>query len=178
MLGDYPHVDGVWDVDSIGLIGLLASLNRGTDYYSLPLGAKTDFEIGARINPGSRAPDREAGRTLSKISAGATFLVTRPVYELAGLERLLDAIGGQVPVLAAVRPLASFEEAEYLAHEVPDVIIPPDTLTALEQAGPRAPDVGVDLAVQLASRLRGLVSGIVITPSTDIVATTRRIMAC
>ena len=36
----------------------------------------------------------------------------------------------------------------------------------------------MDLAVQLAARLRGLVSGIVITPSTDIVATTRRIMAC
>jgi 5,10-methylenetetrahydrofolate reductase len=97
---------------------------------------------------------------------------------LTGLERLLDAIGGQVPVLAAVRPLTSFEEAEYLAHEVPDVIIPPATLTVLEQAGPRAPDVGVDLAVQLAARLRGLASGIVITPSTDIVATTRRIMAC
>jgi homocysteine S-methyltransferase len=177
LLGDYPHVDGVWDVDSIGLIGLLASLNRGSDYYSLPLGAKTDFEIGARINPGSRAPEREAGRTLSKISAGATFLVTRPVYELAGLERLLDAIGGQVPVLAAVRPLTSFEEAEYLAHEVPDVLIPPATLTALERAGPGAPEVGVDLAAQLAAGLRGMVSGIVITPSTDIVATTRRIMA-
>jgi len=178
LLGDYPHVDGIWDVDSIGLIGLLASLNRGTDYYSLPLGAKTDFEIGARINPGSRAPGPEAARTLSKISAGATFLVTRPVYELAGLERLLEAIGGQVPVLAAVRPLTSFEEAEYLAHEVPDVIIPPATLTALERAGPRAPQVGLDLAVELGARLRGLISGIVITPSTDIVATTRRIMAC
>ena len=177
LLGDYPHVDGVWDVDSIGLIGLLASLNRGSDYYGLPLGAKTDFEIGARINPGSRAPEREAGRTISKISAGATFLVTRPVYELAGLERLLDAIGGQVPVLAAVRPLTSFEEAEYLAHEVPDVLIPPATLTALERAGPGAPEVGVDLAAQLAAGLRGMVSGIVITPSTDIVATTRRIMA-
>ena len=33
-------------------------------------------------------------------------------------------------------------------------------------------------AVQLAARLRGLVSGIVITPSTDIIAMTRRIMAC
>ena len=36
----------------------------------------------------------------------------------------------------------------------------------------------MDLAAQLAAGLRGLVSGIVITPSTDIVATTRRIMAC
>ena len=178
LLGDYPHVDGIWDVDSIGLIGLLASLNRGTDYYSLPLGAKTDFEIGARINPGSRDLDREAGRALSKISAGASFLITRPVYELTALERLLETIGGQVPVLAAVRPLTSFEEAEYLAHEVPDVIIPPGTLAALERAGDRAPEAGLDLASELVPRIRQLASGIVISPATDVVATASRLMRC
>jgi methionine synthase / methylenetetrahydrofolate reductase(NADPH) len=178
LLGDYPHVDGIWDVDSIGLIGLLASLNRGTDYYSLPLGAKTDFEIGARINPGSRDLDREAGRALSKISAGASFLITRPVYELTALERLLETIGGQVPVLAAVRPLTSFEEAEYLAHEVPDMIIPPGTLAALERAGDRAPEAGLDLASELVPRIRQLASGIVISPTTDVVATASRLMRC
>jgi methionine synthase / methylenetetrahydrofolate reductase(NADPH) len=177
LLGDYPHVDGVWDVDSVGLIGLLASLNQGTDYYSLPLGAKTDFEIGARINPGSRAPGREVERALPKIAAGATFLITRPVYELGALERLLGAIGGQVPVLAAVRPLTSFAEAEYLAHEVPDVSIPASTLAALERAGDAAAQAGVELAADLAARLRTLASGIVIAPTTDIVPTVRRIIS-
>jgi methionine synthase / methylenetetrahydrofolate reductase(NADPH) len=177
LLGDYPHVDGIWDVDSIGLIGLLACLNRGTDYYRLPLGAKTKFEIGARINPGSRDLEGEIRRALSKINAGATFLVTRPIYELTALEGLLEAIDGQVPVLAAVRPLTSFAEAEYLAHEVPDVIIPPDMLATLEQAGESAPQVGIDAAIQIASRIRGMACGIVITPSADIIATTRGIMA-
>jgi homocysteine S-methyltransferase len=177
LLGDYPHVDGIWDVDSIGLIGLLASLNRGTDYYGLPFGAKTEFEIGARINPGSRDLDREVSRTLSKITAGATFLVTRPVYELTALERLIKAVDGQVPVLAALRPLTSFEEAEYLAHEVPDVVIPPSTLTALERAGESAPQVGADLAVRTAAALREMTSGVVITPSADIIATAERISA-
>jgi homocysteine S-methyltransferase len=176
LLGDYPHVDGIWDVDSIGLIGLLANLNRGADYCGLPLGAKTDFEIGARMNPGNRALDREVSQTLSKIAAGATFLVTRPVYELTALERLLEAIDGQVPVLAALRPLTSFEEAEYLAHEVPDVIIPTGALDALERAGESAPRVGIDLAMQMAAGLRKMTSGIVITPATDILATTKEIM--
>ena len=178
LLGDYPHVDGIWDVDSIGLIELLASLNRGADHSGLQLAAKTDFEIGARINPGSRDPDRAAGRALSKIAAGAHFLLTHPVYELAGLEQLLDRIGGQVPVLAAVRPLTSFEEAEYLAHEVPDVTIPPDTLTALQRAGADAPRAGLDLAAALATRIKDLASGLVITPSADPVASTTMLMAC
>jgi homocysteine S-methyltransferase len=176
LIGDYPNVDGIWDVDSIGLIELLASLNRGTDYYRLPLGAKTDFEIGARINPGSRNPEREAGRALSKISAGASFLITRPVYELTALDRLLTAIDGRVPVLAAVRPLVSFEEAEYLAYEVPDVIIPPDTLTALERAGQDAPQAGLELAAELAVKIHQMASGMVIVPSTAVAATTQRLL--
>lgn len=177
LLGDYPHVDGIWDVDSIGLIGLLASLNSGTDYYGLPFGAKTEFEVGARVNPGSRDLDGEARRALDKIAAGTTFLVTRPVYELTALERLLEAIDGRVPVLAAVAPLSSFQEAEYLAHEVPDVVIPPATVASLQRAGENAPQVGIDLAVRMAAALKKMTSGIVITPTTDIVAATRQIMA-
>ena len=135
LVGDYPHVDGIWDVDSVGLIELLDSLNNGIDFYQLQLGSKTGFSPGGRINPGSSDPDREAERAVTKISAGAQFLITRPVYELSGLRRLLDAIGGRVPVLVAIRPLTSFEEAEYLQHEVPDVTIPTEILARLERAG-------------------------------------------
>jgi homocysteine S-methyltransferase len=128
------------------------------------------------MNPGNRALDREVSQTLGKIAAGATFLVTRPVYELTALERLLEAIDGQVPVLAALRPLGSFAEAEYLAHEVPDVIIPAGTLEALERAGESAPRVGIDLAMQMATELKKMTSGLVIAPTTDILATTKQIM--
>jgi methionine synthase / methylenetetrahydrofolate reductase(NADPH) len=171
LVGDYPHVDGIWDVDSVGLIELLSSLNDGIDYYRLQLGSKTDFSIGGRINPGSRDPEREAERALAKISAGAQFLITRPIYEPAGLRRLLDAIDGRVPVLAAVRPLASYEEAEYLRHEVPDVIIPAQTLACLEDAGPDAARAGVQLAADLAAEVRELTAGIVIAPGAEVPAT-------
>jgi methionine synthase / methylenetetrahydrofolate reductase(NADPH) len=177
LMGDYPHVDGIWDVDSVGLIELLSSLNDGIDYYRLQLGSKTDFSVGGRINPGSSDPEREADRALAKISAGAQFLITRPIYEPAGLGRLLDAIGGRVPVLAAVRPLASYEEAEYLRHEVPDVIIPAETLACLEQAGPDAARAGVQLAADLAAEVREPTGGIVIAPGTEVLATTTAILA-
>jgi methionine synthase / methylenetetrahydrofolate reductase(NADPH) len=171
LVGDYPHVDGIWDVDSVGLIELLSSLNDGIDYYRLQLGSKTDFSIGGRINPGSRDPEREADRALAKISAGAQFLITRPIYEPTGLRRLLDAIDGRVPVLVAVRPLASYEEADYLRHEVPDVIIPAQTLDRLEQAGPDAARAGIQLAADLAAEVRELTAGIVIAPGAEVPAT-------
>jgi methionine synthase I (cobalamin-dependent)/5,10-methylenetetrahydrofolate reductase len=178
LLGDYPHVDGVWDVDSIGLIELLANLNSGLDYYNLPLGAKAEFEVGARINPGSRALDTEISRTISKISAGATYLVTTPVYELSALRQLLAAVDGRVPVLATIRPLGSFAEADYLAHEVPDVIIPAPVLSAMERAGDAAAEAGLELAAGLVAELRHVTSGIVVAAGTDIVAATQYLLTC
>lgn len=177
LLGDYPHVDGVWEVDSLGLVELLAGLNNGDDYYGLPLPAKTEFEIGARVNPGSREPDREAARAVRKIEAGAQFLVTRPVYDADDLARLLDLIGRRVPVLAAVRPLTGFPEAELLAHEVPDVHIPARTLDALHRAGDRGAEVGLELALELVARIKDMADGIVLAPSRDPVGTVRTILA-
>lgn len=170
LLGDYPHVDGIWDVDSIGFIELLANLNQGLDYNGLGLPSKTNFNIGARINPGSTNMDRATARTLEKITAGAHFLVTRPIYELTGLKQLLSAIDGRVPVLVALHPLSSHEEAEYLAHEVPDVTIPSETLAALARAGKHAPEVGLELTAELRSQVQHLANGILIVPSQQTIA--------
>ncbi len=181
LLGDYPHVDGVWQVDSLGLIELLAGLNDGEDYYGLPLTTQTEFEIGARINPGSRDPEAEADRAARKIEAGARFLATRPVYDPADLRRLLDLIaarvsGQDVPVLATVRPLTGFPEAELLAHEVPDVRIPARTLNALRDAGD-GHEVGLELARELVSQVKDMVHGIVLLPTANPVATVHGILA-
>lgn len=177
LLGDYPHVDGIWDVDSIGLIELLAGLNDGRDYYGLPMPNKTTFRIGARINPGSRELDRAEEQARAKIAAGAHFLITRPIYELSGLHRMLEAIGEQrVPVYAAIRPLTSFDEADYLANEVPDVTIPASTLEALRRAGGGAAEAGLDLATDLVVQVRHLADGLVLGPSVDPVAAVDRLL--
>ncbi len=57
-----------------------------------------------------------------------------------------------MPVLLALAPLTGFDEAEFLAHEVPGVTIPEATLRALERAGRGAADVGLDLAAGLAAQ--------------------------
>jgi len=177
LVGDYPHADGIWDVDSIGLIELLTSLNEGIDYYRLPLSTKTTFEIGARINPGSREPGRAAARAQEKVTAGAQFLITRPVYELAGVRHILDAIGDSVPVLVTISPLTSFQEAEYLAYEVPDVTIPVNTLDTLRRARTGAATAGLELAAELMAEVRALAKGIVIAPTSDPLAVVRRLLS-
>ncbi len=164
LLGDYPNVDGIWDVDSVGLVELVAGLNKGIDCNGLPLAARTSFQAGARFNPGAAALDAEIARTAGKIRAGARFLISRPVYELTQFRIMMAALAGEgIPVLLSVVPLRSFEEADYLSHEVPDISIPERTLTAMERAGSHAAETGVELAAELLAEARPLVHGVVLT---------------
>jgi len=172
--GDYPNVDGIWEVDSVGLAGLLAGLNAGRDSDGLTLAAKTSFHIGARFNPGAPDVAAEVARTRAKLRAGAQFLITRPVYELDGFRRMAAELGDSgVPVLLALAPLRSFDEADFLAHEVPGVTVPDATLRALERAGDGAAAVGLDLTAGLASQARSLAQGVVLACAGDIVAVER-----
>jgi len=173
VLGDYPAVDGIWEVDSPGLVALLAGLNAGRDLDGLPLTTKTSFCIGSRVNPGAPDAGAEFERVRAEVAAGAHFLVTRPLYELGSLRQMTAAIGAtgaRVPVLACITPLRSFEEADYLAHEVPDVTMPAATLRAMERAagargaGPAAARAtGLRLAADLLTEARPLADGVVLT---------------
>jgi methionine synthase I (cobalamin-dependent)/5,10-methylenetetrahydrofolate reductase len=169
VLGDYPAVDGIWEVDSVGLTALLTGLNAGRDSNGLALTTRTSFCVGARVNPGARDPEAEIARARAKVAAGAHFLVSRPVYELDSLHRVVAALQDEdIPLLLSVTPLRSFEEADYLAHEVPGVTIPPDTLRRMERAGRGAARaVGIDLAADLLRNARKLVSGVILTAPDD-----------
>jgi len=169
VFGDYPAVDGTWEVDSVGLTALLAGLNAGRDSNGLALTARTSFCLGARVNPSARDHGAELARARAKIRAGAQYLVCRPVYELDALTRLVESLDGTgVPLLLSVAQLTSFEEADYLAHEVPGVTIPGSTLEAMERAGRsggRA--VGLDLAASLLAKARPMVSGVILAAPGD-----------
>ncbi len=170
VLGDYPAVDGIWEVDSPGLVALLAGLNAGRDLDGLPLTTQTSFCIGSRVNPGAPDAGAELERVRAEVAAGAHFLVTRPLYELDSLRHMTAALGAdgakgtRVPVLACIAPLRGFEEADYLAHEVPDVNMPAATLRAMECAGQAAARAtGLRLAADLLAEARPLVGGVVLT---------------
>lgn len=181
LLDDYPTADGTWEVDSVGLIELLAALNRGYDHHGLPIPGDSPFELWARINPGAHDLAAECERTRRKVEAGTQLFLTRPEFGRDGLFRLLDTIGGAVPVLATLRPLTSFAEAEFLRYEVPDVTIPDAVMDRMERAGAEAEQVGVAMAAELAAEIRDDVRGLVLRTnfrnSTAVAELARRLSA-
>jgi methionine synthase / methylenetetrahydrofolate reductase(NADPH) len=165
-VGDNPTATAVWDVNAVGLITILANLNRGLDANGTPIGERAAFHVGAAVNPGAADLQRELRLLRRKLAAGADFVVTNPIYDPGALERLQDiAAEVRVPILVGVLPLRSVRQAEYLHNEVPGITVPISLRDRLERAGDRAEELGVELAVEFLEAARAQVQGAYVIPS-------------
>ncbi len=165
-VGDYPGSRGVYEIDSIGLVHLLSGLNEGVDYVGKAIDQPTSFFIGVAVNPSADDPDLELERFEKKVAAGARFAMTQALFDIEGLERFLERLGGTspIPLLAGVWPLRSHAMALRLHNEVPGISVPVNVLGALRDAGSDAPVVGLSLARDLLEGLRDRVAGVYVIP--------------
>ena len=84
--GDYPGTHGVYEVDSIGLVELMARLNRGEDFHGRAIDAPTSFFPGVAVNPTADDLELEVDRFHRKVAAGARFAMTQILFDLEPLE--------------------------------------------------------------------------------------------
>jgi homocysteine S-methyltransferase len=173
-VGDYPDATAVFDVDSIGLTNVVSRLNHGCDVGGQAIGAPTGFHVGVSINPASTNLDQELRRFEYKVEAGAEFVVTRPIFDVAAFERLLPRVASaRLPIVAGLFPFESARNAEFMANEVPGVHVPDALIDRMRRAeGPEAAGrEGVAIAREIASALRNHVQGFqVSTQSGDVTA--------
>jgi len=128
------------------------------------LGKPTSFFIGARLNPTSEDPEQELADAYRKLAAGASFLLTAPVYDLEALVAVLDALKNPtIPVLLGVLPLRDFNHTEFLRHEVPGIQIPDAIVQRMRDSGERGVETGIEIAAELIEAARGRVQGAVLT---------------
>src|SRR2546428_5330354 len=121
-VGDYPDATAVFDVDSIGLTNVVTRLNRGCDVGGQPIGAPTAYHVGVSVNPAATSLDEELRRFEYKVEAGAEFVITRPVFDVAGFEQFLRRIEpAKLPVVSGLFPFESERNAGFIANELPGV---------------------------------------------------------
>jgi homocysteine S-methyltransferase len=164
-MGPYPEATAVFDIDSIGLVNLVAGLNRGLDPGGNALGGQTRFVIGVGVNPTAPDTERELGRFRWKVEAGAEYAVTQPVFDLEQFDRFLDRIAGwEIPIVAGIWPLVSLRNAEFLANEVPGVRVPPEILERMRRASAEGREAGlaegVTIAREMLAAVRDRVRGV------------------
>lgn len=164
-MGPYPDATAVFDIDSIGLTNLVDRLNHGVDPGGHAIGQPTSFVIGVGVNPAAIDPVHELRRFEWKVDAGAEFAITQPVFDPAQLERFIESIEHvHIPVVAGIWPLVSARNAEFLANEVPGVIVPDEVLARMRRASERSRDhavaEGIAIAREMLERVRGAVRGV------------------
>lgn len=161
-LSNYPDATQVFDVDSIGLVNIVRSLNQGLDIGANAIGMSTNFTIGVAANPGAPEIQNELKRFAYKVDAGAEYAITQPVFDLGLLERFLDRTRDhKIPVIAGIWPLTSLRNAEYLKNDL-RVSMPEEIMLRMAQANtPEAARAeGIKIAQEMLSRVRPYVQGV------------------
>lgn len=156
----YADTTSVFDIDAVGLLNMATRLNQGLDIGGQALGQQTSLVVGAAVNPFSPDLDAEWRRLDFKIEAGAEYLLTPPVFDLAAFDLVLPRLERTgVPVIAAVVAVESLRQVEFHASEVTGARVPEDLLARLRATDDESA-VGQAWAFETATALRQRVRGV------------------
>jgi homocysteine S-methyltransferase len=172
----YPDATSVFDVDAIGLVNLVARLNRGQDLGGQPLDAPTRFHIGVAVNPFAPDVAAEMRRLEHKVEAGAEFMLTPPVFDIEAFDAVLPLLRqAAIPIVGSVAALDSLRQAEFFASEVTGARVPDAMLDRLRGATDQAAE-GAQLSIELAAALATRVDGLQVTSHHGSVRAAERVL--
>jgi 5,10-methylenetetrahydrofolate reductase len=159
-VGDLPDAKGVFEVNSIGLLNIIASLNRGKDLAGTELKGAPAFLPGVVVNPNARNRDAELKRLAKKRDAGAVYALSQPVFDAEHAAQFFEAAAGMgVQLFVGLLPFKSARTIEGIS-KVPGIKIP-DAVVERVKASPEAAvsDLSMELALDVARRVRPFVRG-------------------
>ncbi len=165
-LGEYPEATGVFDMDSIALTSVIRNLNRGLDIATNPLSSQLAFTIGVGANPVAADIDREIERFEQKVLAGAEYAITQPIFDIDMLIQFLERIEPfKIPIIAGIWPFTSYKNAEFMANEVPGVVVPDELLQRMRvaQTKEQGRAIGIEIAREMVETLQPHVQGFAVS---------------
>ncbi|RLB18524.1 MAG: methylenetetrahydrofolate reductase, partial [Deltaproteobacteria bacterium] len=153
--GDHPNAKGVFDIDSIQLLGMVKRMRDEGRFLS---GAEIEdpprLFIGAASNPFAEPFEWRVHRLAKKIEAGADFIQTQCIYNMDKfrefMKRVVDmGLHEKCYILAGVTPMKSVGMARYMAKQVPGMDVPESLIKRLKGAGKgKAAEEGIKFAVE------------------------------
>ncbi len=160
--GNCPEARGVYELDTPGLVRLIAELNAGRAGRAT-LDSPTSLLVAVAANPTAADLEREVERLAAKVEAGGVFVQTQPVFEAedaARFEERCRAAGLAVPILYGIMPLRDLEFARRVAA-IPGVRVPDRLLRRLQAGGEAA---GLEAACELARAVASFARGLHVFP--------------
>lgn len=161
---------GVFEVDSLGLIKVINRLNQGYDALGTTLDGRTTLFIGTAVNPGNLDVSQELKRLEVKISEGACFALTQPIYEGKRARAFLrEAKKMGIPLLLGLMPLKSLALADYLNKNVPGISVPEEAMARLASVPKEEQrQAGAALTLEIFQEAASECAGVHLMPAGDL----------
>ena len=163
-LGRFRAAKNVFDVDSTQLLRIYADLSAdGSVVGEDRIEVAGPVCLGGVASPYADPIEMQLMRLAKKISAGAKFLITQPVFDVERFapwfkEVARRGLHEKAAIVAGIRPLGDAEAARGLAERRPAPMVPDAVLERIsappDQRAQRA--AGIEIAVETVERLSEL----------------------
>lgn len=160
--GDHRDAQPVNDLDEVGLIGAIQSLQQGVDMAGFELKGSPKILIGCTLSPyaDEKALDMELESAGKKVEAGAKFIISPSVFDLDHFALFMEkAKGLGVPIIPTVFLLKSVGIARYMATYEPGAHISEQTIKRIRKSPDRETEC-LRIAAETIAELRKVSQGV------------------
>jgi len=152
------------DLDELGLLSAIQTLQKGKDLAGFDLAGSPEFQVGCHLAPytDEAGLDQQLAVARQKIAAGAGFVVTPPVYNLEHFDRFRQkAASLQAPIIPSVFLIKSVAVARYMAVNEPWSMISETLIRRFRTSSDRESE-GIKIAGETVAALRKMTQGVLI----------------
>jgi methionine synthase / methylenetetrahydrofolate reductase(NADPH) len=158
--GNHPGAKGVFDMDSIQMLGMVRDLRDGKKFQCGEeiRGEAPRFFIGAAANPFAYPFEFRAVRLGKKIANGADFIQTQIIYNVDKFARFMEMVrdlglDDKAYILAGITPPKSVGMARYMKNNVPGMDVTDEVIDRMKGAKNKQQE-GINIAVDIINRVR------------------------
>ncbi|MFH1689873.1 MAG: methylenetetrahydrofolate reductase [Candidatus Eisenbacteria bacterium] len=170
VMGNQPDAKPVYDLDSIQLIDAARGMRDGRFMNGEEIKRPPDVLLGGAANPFAEPMGLRLIRVAKKVAAGADFIQTQAVFDVARLRRWMAGVRDlglheRVKILVGILPTRSHKALEYMRDNVSGMIVPEALIERLRSASDPAEE-GVRAACELIAEVRDVdgVAGVHLMP--------------
>ena len=166
-LGDHAEAQSVQDLDCTALVKAAVTLTGGADMTGHALNEAPHFCLGVTAAPAGETDEARLAELKEKISLGAGYIQTQPIYEPEVLERFVESIGSfHVPVIVGHMMLKSASMARFINSNLPGVNVPEKLIRELEGLSrDQLVRKSLQISIELLRKMKPLCQGVHFIPA-------------
>ena len=158
-IGENKEAKGVYDLDTVQLLKTAKVLSQGHDLAEKKLNGSPEFCVGAVVNPTAVPDDLQVMMMGKKISAGAEFFQTQPIFDIESYKIFHEKVKHyKTKILPGVILLKSLKFVNFM-NSLPGVNIPLETIKRIENSKDPLKE-GIDICSKTIYELKKFADGV------------------